>query len=92
MNVLFVSNGHGEDAISRQLVLAFQSLHPQSNIFIMPLVGGGQVFAQMQSVTVLESRWNSPSGGFMSSLSGLMAELRAGVLKAHYLQLCEARF
>ncbi len=92
MNILFISNGHGEDAISRQLVSVFLALHPQSDIHIMPLVGGGQIFDKTPSVTVFESRWNSPSGGFIGSFSALFSELKAGVLKAHYQQIREARF
>lgn len=92
MNILFISNGHGEDVISRQLVEVFQRHHPQSDIHVMPLVGGGQVFDKIQSVTVFESRWNSPSGGFIGSFLALISEIKAGVLQAHYQQIREARF
>ncbi len=92
MNILFISNGHGEDVISRQLVEVFQRLHPQNDIYIMPLVGGGQVFDGIQSATALESRWVSPSGGFIGSFSALISEIKAGVLRAHYQQIREARF
>lgn len=91
MNVLFLSNGHGEDVITRHLVRAYQSVRPKDNVYIMSLVGTGRTFDEMPFVERFSVQWNPPSGGFIKSISSVFFDLKAGMLRAHFRQIREAR-
>ncbi len=82
-NVLFLSNGHGEDVIALRVMEALHSLHQDIGFEIMPLVGEGTVFRK-----ALREGWllkigpsiSLPSGGFSNqSFRGLVSDLRSGL-------------
>ncbi|MDR7402354.1 MAG: lipid-A-disaccharide synthase-related protein [Armatimonadota bacterium] len=92
-SVLVVSNGHGEDAVG--MVLA-QALRPAADVAAFPLVGLGTAY---RDIPLLDPRRALPSGGFgfRNHLPGLLADLRAGVLRLWWqqrrtLRACRGRF
>ncbi len=79
MKILFVSNGHGEDAIGAKLASEFRQLQPHLNLEALPVVGRGNAY-ERAGVRVVGPRWEMPSGGFtFTSLKLLLADWRAGM-------------
>lgn len=79
MRLLFVSNGHGEDLMAREII----SHLPRGKLSIAayPLVGVGEGYGG--EVELLEPRRLFPSGGFALRTGGkaLLRDLRAGLLR-----------
>jgi uncharacterized protein (TIGR03492 family) len=63
MKILFVSNGHGEDAIGAFLAKTMLELESNLELEAVPIVGRGKVYEQA-GIRVLGPRWSPPSGGF----------------------------
>jgi uncharacterized protein (TIGR03492 family) len=79
MKILFVSNGHGEDAIGAFLAKTMLDLQPNLEIEAVPIVGRGNVYEQA-GIRVLGPRWNPPSGGFtFTSLELFLKDWRDGM-------------
>ena len=83
-NLLFLSNGHGEDTIASKVMEALHEINPDISQEVLSLVGEGKVFTNF-----IKDGWLSkigfstllPSGGFSNqSLSGLILDLKAGLL------------
>jgi uncharacterized protein (TIGR03492 family) len=79
MKILFVSNGHGEDAIGAFLAKTMIGLEPDLEIEALPIVGRGNVYEQA-GIRVLGPRWSPPSGGFtFTSLELFLKDWRDGM-------------
>jgi uncharacterized protein (TIGR03492 family) len=79
MKILFVSNGHGEDAIGAFLAKTMLELEPNLEIEALPIVGRGNVYEQA-GIRVLGPRWSPPSGGFtFTSLDLFLKDWRDGM-------------
>ena len=79
MKVLFISNGHGEDAIGAKLASELHALEPNLMLEALPIVGRGDAY-ERAGVRVIGPRWAIPSGGFtFTSLKLLFADIRAGM-------------
>jgi uncharacterized protein (TIGR03492 family) len=79
MKILFVSNGHGEDAIGAFLAKTMLELAPDLEIEAVPIVGRGNVYEQA-GIRVLGPRWSPPSGGFtFTSLDLFLKDWRDGM-------------
>jgi uncharacterized protein (TIGR03492 family) len=79
MKLLFVSNGHGEDAIGGRLAQEFRKLAPNLELAAMPIVGRGMPY-ERAGIPVLGPRWELPSGGFtFTSLELLLGDWRDGM-------------
>ena len=63
LDVLIVSNGHGEDAIAARLATALRRLRPGARMGAFPLVGEGEAYERAGVPLVFRSR-PMPSGGF----------------------------
>ena len=83
-NLLFLSNGHGEDTIACKVMEALHEINPDISQEVLSLVGEGNVFTKL-----IKDGWLSkigfstllPSGGFSNqSLTGLILDLKAGLL------------
>ncbi|MBU0686818.1 MAG: hypothetical protein KKB81_03080 [Candidatus Margulisbacteria bacterium] len=75
-NILFITNGHGEDAVAAEIIKNL----PAVNISVMPLVGAGKAFENLY-VNILGNPRALPSGGFsFRNLSFLVRDLAAGLL------------
>lgn len=87
VKLLFVSNGHGEDAIGGHLASTFLTLDPTLEIEAVPIVGRGDPY-ERAGVRVLGPRVDLPSGGFtFTSLKLLREDWRAGMR-----QMCHDQF
>lgn len=79
MKLLFVSNGHGEDAIGGRLAREFRRLAPNLELAAVPIVGRGMPY-ERAGIPVLGPRWELPSGGFtFTSLELLLGDWRDGM-------------
>ena len=83
-NLLFLCNGHGEDAIACQIIKALHEINPDISQEVLPMVGEGKAFNKF-----IRDGWLTkigplnflPSGGFSNqSLNGLFLDLKAGLL------------
>ena len=61
--ILFVSNGHGEDAITKMIIKRLKEKERSLDISVLPLVGSGKLF-EGDSIKILGPRRELPSGGF----------------------------
>lgn len=79
MKILFISNGHGEDAIGAHLAKTMTELQPGLELEAVPIVGRGNPY-EHAGVRVLGPRWNPPSGGFTyTSLSHFKKDWQDGL-------------
>ncbi len=79
MKLLFVSNGHGEDAIGGRLAREFRRLAPNLELAAVPIVGRGMPY-ERAGIPVLGPRWELPSGGFtFTSFDLLLGDWRDGM-------------
>ena len=79
--LLLLSNGHGEDLIARRILEPLQRLQPSLAIAVLPLVGQGSNYRQLEGVSAIGPRLTLPSGGFSNqSAGGLAQDLKAGLL------------
>ncbi len=91
MKILFISNGHGEDAIGARLALELRTLEPDWTLEALPIVGRGNAYEQA-GVRVIGPRWAMPSGGFtFTSLKWLLKDWRAGMYAQTHAQHWAAR-
>ena len=79
--LLVLSNGHGEDLIARRILEPLQRLEPSLAIAVLPLVGQGSSYRQLEGISAIGPRLTLPSGGFSNqSAGGLAQDLKAGLL------------
>ncbi|MEX2533989.1 MAG: lipid-A-disaccharide synthase-related protein [Trueperaceae bacterium] len=77
-DVLFVSNGHGEDEVGARVGEALASRRPGLRIAALPLVGLGLPY-ERSGIELLDPRRELPSAGLLlHSVPLLMADLRGG--------------
>ncbi|MEO6862028.1 MAG: hypothetical protein ABI180_10950, partial [Microcoleus sp.] len=60
--ILFLSNGHGEDAINCQILHALRASAPDIDVSAMPIVGDGAAYSR-SSVPMIGPTSPMPSGG-----------------------------
>ncbi|MCL2923828.1 MAG: lipid-A-disaccharide synthase-related protein [Trichodesmium sp. MAG_R04] len=63
-NILFLSNGHGEDTHNCQIIKALTKISPDTSISAMPIVGIGNSYKNL-NIPILGPQVNMPSGGFL---------------------------
>lgn len=79
--ILFLSNGHGEDAINSQIVNALRTSAPDIQVSAMPIVGDGAAYSR-STVPIIGPTSPMPSGGvfYMNPLF-FLKDLRAGLIR-----------
>ena len=91
--VLIVSNGHGEDAVGARLAAELLGARRDLELLALPLVGRGAAYEGL--APPLGPRREMPSGGFMLTSPGVLAQdLRAGfaaMSREQYRALAAAR-
>jgi len=80
MKIGIISNGHGEDSIALTLITSFQKHHKNIAWKIVPLVGKGHAYTSNGFTPIIHNPI-FPSGGFIRSLSDLITDIRAGLLR-----------
>ncbi len=79
--IFLVSNGYGEDSIAVGIVTALRNKAPETNVFVLPLVGSGKSYEQCDC-TILGPRTAMPSGGVIpGNPANLAKDIRSGLLK-----------
>ncbi len=83
-NLLFLSNGHGEDTIACKVIEALHEINPNISHEVLPMVGDGKAFSTLVKDGWLAKIGSStflPSGGFSNqSFIGLFLDLKAGLV------------
>ncbi|GBF78640.1 lipid-A-disaccharide synthase-related protein [Aphanothece sacrum] len=79
--VLFISNGHGEDLNASLILQALVKISPKFRVSAMPLVGKGNPYRRL-GVDLITQTQTLPSGGifYMNPLT-LLQDLSAGLIK-----------
>jgi uncharacterized protein (TIGR03492 family) len=91
LQLLVLSNGHGEDIISIRILRELQKLSAPPDIFALPLVGEGIAYQEL-AIPVVGSVRKMPSGGFIY-MDGrqLMGDVRGGLLQLTFKQIQAVR-
>lgn len=80
LQLLVLSNGHGEDVIAASILQQFQQQEHPPDIFALPLVGEGRAYQKL-GIPCIGSVRTMPSGGFIY-MDGrqLIRDVRGGLL------------
>ncbi|WP_448561135.1 lipid-A-disaccharide synthase-related protein [Trichothermofontia sp.] len=91
MQLLCISNGHGEDGIAVRILQALQQQPQAPDIVALPLVGEGNTYAQAGIPRIAPTK-TMPSGGFIY-MDGrqLVRDLQGGLLQLTWRQLRAVR-
>jgi uncharacterized protein (TIGR03492 family) len=90
-SVLFLSNGHGEDAINCQILKALKAACPNIDVSALPIVGDGSAYRR-SGVPLVGPTSKMPSGGvfYMNPLF-LVKDIWAGLIALTWQQLRAVR-
>ena len=81
LQLLVLSNGHGEDIIAVRIIQALQQLSSPPDIFALPIVGEGRAYQKIDVPMIGKVR-TMPSGGFIYMDSReLMRDVRGGLVQ-----------
>lgn len=90
-DLLFLSNGHGEDMIACRILDAVRELAPELETDAWPMVGRGDAYVS-RGVPIGGTQNLLPSAGFATLEWKLMgADLRAGWIRTHWNQFRDSR-
>ena len=91
-NLMFISNGHGEDMMTSKLIEALlKETSLELDISVLPIVGTGDSFESLP-VEILGPRKTLPSGGFArNSWQNLWEDIKSGLLVNTFRQIKELR-
>jgi len=89
-DLLFISNGHGEDLNGSLICAAVQGLAPQLVLAALPIVGGGGAYRRKGLPLLVQGR-DLPSGGMVYQGWNLWKDLASGWLSQTLAQLQAAR-
>jgi uncharacterized protein (TIGR03492 family) len=91
--ILFISNGHGEDAIACKIIrrLAAKTVGADLDVHAWPMVGEGAAYREL-GIQATGARNTLPSCGFATlSLKWMLEDLRHGWISTHLKQIRSAR-
>lgn len=91
LQLLVLSNGHGEDMIAVRIIKELQELSLPPDIFALPIVGEGNAYRNF-SIPCIGTVQTMPSGGFIYMDSRqLMRDVRGGLLQLTWKQIQAVR-
>ncbi|MGK7882036.1 MAG: lipid-A-disaccharide synthase-related protein [Crocosphaera sp.] len=85
MEILVISNGHGEDVIAVSIVEQLRQFPQISKISALPLVGKGYAY-EKANITIIGTVKTMPSGGFNQDINQLWRDFNGGLLNLTYHQ------
>lgn len=86
-DLLFVSNGHGEDVVACKVLDCIRAERPELSIEAWPMVGEGSSY-EARGIPTTGARNVLPSAGFATLDRNLMiGDLKAGWIRTHWRQL-----
>ncbi|MBD1936617.1 lipid-A-disaccharide synthase-related protein [Microcoleus sp. FACHB-68] len=92
MKLLCLSNGHGEDAIAVRILRELQQQPNPPELAVLPLVGEGRAYAELEGVPMIAPVKKMPSGGFIYMDSRqLWRDVQGGLLDLTWNQLQAVR-
>jgi uncharacterized protein (TIGR03492 family) len=87
LQLLVLSNGHGEDVIAVRILQELQQLSSPPDIFALPIVGEGRAYQKL-NVPCIGMVRSMPSGGFIYMDSRqLMRDVRGGLVQLTWNQI-----
>ncbi|MBW4561068.1 MAG: lipid-A-disaccharide synthase-related protein [Mojavia pulchra JT2-VF2] len=91
LQLLVLSNGHGEDVVAARILQELQQQLNPPDIFALPLVGEGRAYQQLD-IPLIGSVRTMPSGGFVYMDSRqLVRDVRGGLLQLTLSQIKAVR-
>ena len=92
LRLLVLSNGHGEDRIAVRILRELQQQPNPPEIFVLPLVGEGHAYQQLD-IPLIGSVRTMPSGGFIY-MDGrqLIGDVRGGLVQLTFSQFNAIRY
>lgn len=87
VQLLVLSNGHGEDIIASRILQKIQSSPQPPEIFALPIVGEGRKYQEL-NIPAITSGQSMPSGGFIyMNTNELMRDVRRGLIQLTWTQI-----
>jgi uncharacterized protein (TIGR03492 family) len=91
LQLLVLSNGHGEDIIAGRIIKELQQISSPPDIFALPIVGEGRAYQNL-NIPCIGKVKTMPSGGFIYMDSRqLMRDVRGGLLQLTWQQIQAVR-
>ncbi|HLO85438.1 MAG TPA: lipid-A-disaccharide synthase-related protein [Nostocaceae cyanobacterium] len=91
LQLLVLSNGHGEDIIAVRIIKELLKLSSPPDIFALPIVGEGQAYQKLD-IPLIGTVKKMPSGGFIYMDSRqLMGDVKGGLLQLTWKQIQAVR-
>jgi len=84
--LLFISNGHGEDIIATAIIKELLLLDNNLKIKGLSLVGKGSSYLE-NNISLISNGQDLPSGGFVMTSKDLLKDIKAGLLQLTFSQL-----
>ncbi|MGD1711886.1 lipid-A-disaccharide synthase-related protein [Dapis sp. BLCC M172] len=93
LKILCLSNGHGEDAIAVQILEQLEKYPLPPSLAALPIVGEGQAYSKIASLSIIGPQQRMPSGGFIY-MDGkqLWRDVKGGLLRVTFAQLKALRY
>ena len=85
MEILVISNGHGEDVIAVSIAEALRQFPEITKISALPLVGKGYAY-EKANIPIIGTVKTMPSGGFNQDINQLWRDFNGGLLNLTYHQ------
>ena len=85
MEILVISNGHGEDVIAVSIAEALRQFPEITKISALPLVGKGYAY-EKANIPIIGTVKTMPSGGFNQDIKQMGRDLNDGLLTLTYHQ------
>ncbi len=85
MEILVISNGHGEDVIAVSIIEALRLFPHISKISALPLVGTGYAY-EKANIPIIGTVKTMPSGGFNQDINQFWRDVNGGLLTLTYHQ------
>lgn len=91
LQLLVLSNGHGEDVIARSILQELQKQSHPPDVYALPLVGEGKAYQKLD-IPLVGSVRTMPSGGFIyMDNKQLMRDVRGGLVQLTWKQIQAVR-
>ena len=91
LQLLVLSNGHGEDVIARSILQELQKQSNPPDIYALPLVGEGKAYQKLD-IPLIGSVRTMPSGGFIyMDNKQLIRDVRGGLVQLTWKQIKAVR-
>ena len=85
--ILFLSNGHGEDLNASLIAQALGKIAPKITVGAMPIVGEGNAYKKL-NIPLIGPTQNLPSGGiFYTQKLNLLKDIQAGLISLTWQQI-----